>query len=357
MVCLKRILQAFGIACLLFCQSLPASQQNEDSGSGLSNVSSRFNPGCTTFDSFADLLVWRAAESGTENWAEVITGGGSVPEICDIESLDFNWNAGFRAGLGCQMPHDNWDSQLYYTRFRARAAGSVSSVPGSIFSPFLGNFYVDNPTGSGISGLAYQKASIRWIINFNIFDWELGRAFWTGKALSLRPFIGLKGGWIHQSIHTKWHNPSPPLRPLVLIPFNTGRENVKNNFWGVGPSGGIDTKWKVWAIQDHFLSLLGDFSGAILYGHWKFKDVYRNDIGQKVVVKSPGINGGAAMLRTFLGIGWEVVGNNGSFHFLTNLGYEMQFWLSQLQFYLFDTGRLNNELTLQGGTLEFRFDF
>ena len=71
---------------------------------------------------------------------------------------------------------------------------------------------------------------------FNIFDWELGRNFWVSKALSLRPFLGLKGGWIHQSIHTKWQNPTrvnPRKGPL--IPFTTEKRKPKKQFLGYWP--------------------------------------------------------------------------------------------------------------------------
>ena len=334
-----------------------ATEQAQSDSNGLPNISSRFKPNSWSFDIFADLLVWCAQESGTENWAEVITGGDGAPEICDIRDIDFDWNAGLRIGLGYGMEHGQWDTQFYYTWFRTEGSDHVSSVPNSVYSAFVGNFYVDNASGAGVKGLTYQKASIHWTINFNMFDWELGRAFWVSKALSLRPFLGLKGGWIHQSIHTKWQNPTLPTPPPVYEPFHIGKENLKNNFWGLGPSFGIDTKWNVLALQDHSLSILGDLSAAILYGHWKFRDVYQNDIGQKVPVKLSNNKSGASMLRTFLGLGWDANFCNNRFRFSTKLGYEMQFWFDQLQFYSFDTGRFDNELTLQGGTLEFRFDF
>lgn len=321
------------------------------------NTSSRFKPDSTNFSVFADLLLWLAEESGTENWAEVITGGAPSPEICIIRKVNFNWDPGFRVGLSYGMKHDQWSTQLYYTRFHTRGKDRVTSSPGSVFSAFLGNFYVDNPTGAGIKGLAYERANIHWTIDFNIFDWELGRSFWISKALSIRPFLGLKGGWIHQSIHSKWQHPSPPEPPQTFIPFDTGRERLKNNFWGLGPSGGLDMDWNVYSTRNNFLSLFGNFSGAILYGHWTFKDVYTNEIPQKILVKLPRLNSGASMLRTVMGLGWDTYFKQGQYHFSTKLGYEMQFWLDQLQYYTLDTGRLGNALTLQGGTLEFWFDF
>lgn len=318
--------------------------------------SARFKPDSSSFAVFADLLIWHAEESGTENWAEVITNSiGS--ETCVIRKVNFHWDPGFRIGLGWNTNHDHWDTQLYYTRFYTRGKDHVSSVPGSVYSAYLGNFYVDNPTGAGIKGLTYQMASMRWTIDFNILDWELGRNFWISKALSIRPFLGLKGGWIHQSIHTKWQNPSPPAPPQTFIPFTTGKENLKNNFWGVGPSGGIQMNWNLIKHQNHSFALFGDFSGAILYGHWTFGDVYTNDAGQEISVKLSPLNSGATMLRSSMGFGWDTTFSQERYHFTARLGYEMQFWLNQLQYYILDTGRLNNELTLQGGTLEFCFEF
>jgi len=333
-------------------KKVQATHQVQDSGNGLPNVSARFHPDSTSFDVFADVLVWSAQESGSENWAEVITASGATTD-CDIQDVRFGWNAGFRAGLGYGMGHDQWDTQLYYTWFRTLGNDHVSSTPGSVFSAFLGNFYIDNPTGAGISGVAYREASMKWMIQFNMFDWELARNFRVSRALSLRPFIGLKGGWINQSIHTKWHNPNRTGAEF----FNTGKENLKNNFWGIGPSFGLNTKWDLFVRKNHSLSLFGDLSAAIMWGHWTLGDVYKNDIQQEVLVKLSHIKSAASMLRTFMGFGWDANFSRDRSHFSARLGYEMQIWLDQLQFYSFDAGRLDNALTLQGGTLEFRFDF
>ena len=330
----------------------PNNDQVQGRDNGLPNVSARSHPDSSNFDIFADVLVWCAKESGSENWAEVITASGATTD-CDIQDVDFGWNAGFRVGLGYGMRHDQWDTQLYYTWFRTRGNDRVSSTPGSVYSAFLGNFYIDNQSGAGISGIAYREASMKWMIHFNMFDWELGRNYRVSRALSLRPFIGLKGGWIDQAIHTKWHNPNRTGAEF----FNTGRENLKNNFWGIGPSAGLNTKWDLVVRQNHSFSLFGDISAAIMWGHWTLGDVYKNDIQQEVLVKLSHIKSAASMLRTFMGFGWDTSFSRDRYLFSLRLGYEMQIWLDQLQFYSFDAGRLDNALTLQGGTLELRFDF
>lgn len=336
---------------------LNAAVEQQNAGDGLPNPAARFRSDSSTVSLFADLLVWSAAESGADNWAEVIYPSGSTTH-CKIQDVRFNWNAGVRVGLDYGMHHDQWDTSLYYTWFRTKGTHHTSGPLGSVFSSFMGNFYIDNSTGAGISGVPYEKASMDWTIRFNMFDWELGRAFSVSRALSVRPFVGLKGGWIHQSIHSKWKHPdlSDP-KYAGATPFTTATENLKNNFWGLGPSAGLNTKWSLLRSQRHLLNLFGDFSGAIMWGHWTFRDAYRNDIGQKVSIDVSPIDGGASMLRMLMGLEWGININAGQSRFSTRLGYEMQCWLDQLQFYSFDAGRLSDELTFQGGTLEFRFDF
>jgi hypothetical protein len=317
--------------------------------SDLPNISTRAPAQSNTLIFFGDLLVWKAEESGTENWGQTYGNG-----FIDIHSVSFPWDVGFRVGAGYGMKHDEWDTQLYYTRFKTVGKDRVSS-PDIVTSPFLGNFYIDNAFGISDSGPTYHRSSIRWGIDFNIFDLELGRKYRPSKAIVLRPFIGLKGGWIHQKIHSTWKDPEDSL--LFLNPFTTAKENLKNNFWGIGPSVGLNTSWRLKEINRHAFYLFGDFSGALMYGHWTFKDVYTNDFGQKVSIDLSPINGAASMFRSFMGMQWAVCSKTDRFRFSIKLGYEMQFWLQQLQFYTLNVGRLLNTLTLQGGTLDFGMEF
>ncbi|MBX7066080.1 MAG: hypothetical protein K1X28_02500 [Parachlamydiales bacterium] len=319
------------------------------------NTPARFNPECRSFDGFVNLIVWTAREAGADFWAEelTLTTSSSTNNLLEI---DFGWDPGFRVGVGYGMNRDGWDTQAYYTWFHTRGKDSISSLPGTIHSSFVGNFYVSNPNGLGLSGPSYQSASIDWNIHYNMFDWELGRSFWVSQALALRPFMGIKGGWINQSMDSTWENPSFSGSQFVNPQtFHKGRENVKNNFWGIGPSIGMNTKWNLFASRCQMFHLLADFSGALMWGHWTFHDSYHNDIDQHIFIGMQNINSGATAIRGFLGFGWEMVLSD--YRMAAKLGYESQFWLDQLQYYSFVRGRLSNVLTLQGGTLEFSFDF
>lgn len=332
--------------------SSPPLPNEQEITNGLPNPSARLLPNANEFDVFAHLLVWTAREAGTDCWAEVLTSN-SLASSNHIHEVLFGWDPGFRVGVGYGMKHDQWDTQAFYTWFKTKGTDHISSEPGSVHSAFLGNFYVDNTQGAGLSGPAYQKAGIDWLIHFNLFDWELGRNYWISKSLALRPFVGAKGGWIHQIIHSKWEIPNLSGAQF----FNLGTEDLKNNFWGIGPAAGINTKWILFSGQSQLIHLFGDFSGAVMWGHWSFRDVFNNDLQQKILIDLQDMSSGASTFRTFIGFGWEVHFNQNQSQFCAKLGYEMQFWLDQLQYYSFTGGRLDNELTLQGGTFEISFDF
>lgn len=309
------------------------------------------------FDVSASLIVWTARESGTDCWAEVITTEGSASSNV-LEPVDFDWDPGFRVGVGYGIKESRWDTEAYYTWYYTRGKDSVSSTPGSVHSAFMGNFYVDNADGEGISGPSYEKASIDWAIRFNMFDYVLGYNFSLSKSLDFRSFLGVKGGWIHQSIHTKWYNPDLTTSQFLGSPyFSVGNEKVNNDFWGIGPQIGVNSKWSLYAKRNQFFNLIGDFSGAMMWGHWSFGDVYENTIEQQVLVDFAPLNSGATMLRSLMGFGWETTFKQDRFHLALKLGYETQFWLDQLQFYSFVSGRFANALTLQGGTFEVSFDY
>ena len=331
---------------MLFCflhviaeaKSNPKEDPAQEQSSGILNISSESK----NIEIFTDLLLWSASQSGSENWSEIFTTSGSTTNV-DILAVDFGWDVGLRAGLNYGMKDDQWDTQLVYTWFRSDGKENVGST-GDIHSPFLGNFYIGNADGSKDSGPGYHNANIRWTILFHMFDLELGRKFFESSPLSFRPFLGIKGGWINQSINSTWQNPTSGS-------FTSATENLKNNFWGLGPSFGLNSRWQWWSLGNHLFNLFADFSGAMMYGHWTFNDRYLNNGGAEVSIASSDISGGATMFRIFSGLGWKTSSVS------MRCGYEVQVWLDQLRFYSLNMGRLNTPLTFQGVAFDLQVTF
>jgi len=296
---------------------------------------------------FADLLIWCASESGSENWAQNFVTEGETNNV-DVLPVTFGCDYGFRLGIGYFMCHDGWDFLASYTWYKTSGKDSIQSE-GEVTSSFLGNFYINNTDGTSL-GPSYRGASIDWKIAFNMLDGELGMHCCVSPCFSLRPHAGIKGGWINQSIDSTWSDPTEP-----TLTFTSASEDLTNDFWGVGPTGGLDLDWILFTPGCQTISLFNEFSGAIMYGHWDFKDQYKTDEGEKIGIKVDSIDGAATMARDYVGLSWRWDG--GCYSFALRVGYEAQIWLRQLQFYSLNYGRLDNVLTLQGGSIDFRFGF
>lgn len=314
-----------------------AAQEN----SGLPNRHK--NRSCNSAVS-ADFLAWYASEEVASIWADVISVGNNT-STWTAPGFNFKWDYGFRLGACHDLIYDQWDTALYWTWFHTDAKHTIPSEPLTRIGPeFFAAF---------LSGDVPQSMSAKWSLALNMFDWELGRSFGISKYLSLRPFLGLKGGWINQSIHAQYFN----LTINSALTSNSGREHVKNNFWGIGPLGGLNTKWKTLDFGSSFFNFFGDFSMATMWGTWECGDVYKNTLSKTSSVNTKNSTLGALMFRGFVGIGWDAEARSGRSRFSMKLGYEMQLWLNQLRIATFQLQRLHHDLTLQGVTWSSRLDF
>lgn len=295
---------------------------------------------------FADVLYWHA-DIGNTGWAmKTPDETDALTSIHkDERHLDFKWSWGFKVGIGANIDHDMWDTNLTYTWFRTENSQSAGVPSEGVIRNLIGG---DGPN--------FTSGRINWDLRFNMFDWELGRWHYVSKSLALRPHIGLKGGWINQTIH---------LRTNVLL-GTSDRTNAKyeNNFWGVGPSIGVNTLWvlgNAGSNNDHRFSLFGDFGGALMYGHYQVKD---QETSSAAGVTESGNNvhdltrnRQAAMLQGQMGLEWDTAFNRNRNHFTMKVGYELQYWFRQNQLLRQNQERFSDDLALQGVTAEIRFDF
>lgn len=300
---------------------------------------------------FADLLYWRMREGSTENWAQVITPAGANQSDTLIDA-PFRWNTGLRIGVNYKQ-EQTFDSTIYYTGYQSKALNHAS---GRVFSAFLGNFFANNTNGANF-GPFYQSANVQWRIAYNTLDFDLGKKFDVTPILTVRPFLGLKGASINQTISSNWEGPMTTVLGVdtPITTFSTATETLKNNFWGIGPTLGLNTTWSLYKNEKTSFNVLGNFSAALLRGEWSFRDVYENNTPAAININTTNLVGLAPMAGTFIGMEWS--------HQLPKadmgirLGYEAQVWFNQLQFYSYNMGRLNNLMSLQGGTLEFRINY
>lgn len=296
---------------------------------------------------FSDLLIWKLGEGGADNWAQEISPADTIRTV-DLLNVPFKWDAGFRVGLGYNSPDNCWDTVLYYTRFQTSSNRAASVSSGGVYSGLLGNQYIDDTNGAAF-GPNYYAADMEWKLSFNTVDLEFGREFEIDPILTLRPFVGIKSAFINQKLNSTWQTPTVPTT------FTSATEYLKYDYWGIGPSIGLDSTWPFYQTRQSRWNLFGNVSGAFMWGHWSFSEAYENNTPARVTINFSDLNGATTMARGLMGIQWDACcfGSDVT----VRLAYEAQIWFDQLQYYSLSMGRLNHLMSLQGGILDFYFNF
>lgn len=301
---------------------------------------------------FADLFTWQVREGSADNWGQTISPAGTT-QTADLLDAPFNWNKGFRIGIGQKSPDNNWDTLLYWTSYQTKATSSAS---GLVYSAFVANYFANNTNGADF-GPFYNNANILWRFTYNTVDIQLGREFKIDQSLDLHPYVGIKTAVINQTIHSTWQSPNTKFLGIIIpiTTFSTATETLKNNFDGIGPSIGLNTTWPIFESSTGSFNLFGNFIGALLYGHWRFRDYYQNNTPVSITVNVSSVDGAAPMTGALVGIEWNKILPKSNLNI--RLGYEMQAWFNQVQYYSLNMGRLNSIMSLQGGTLSFSYQF
>lgn len=284
----------------------------------------------------AELLVLQASQETASTWASVLKSSGRTLDF-DATNIKFGWHTGFRGGLLYTLEHDCWDVGLYWTHVPAKASKNFSIGDQIVVPEFFSGFLSRN---------FFFGANLNWKLAMNMVDIEVGRTLNVSESLTIRPSIGVKGGTINQAINADWN-----------AGFFTATESLKNNFSGVGPSVGINSKWNL----INALSVFGDFSTAFLFGNWRVKDTYSRPSALNGLVTPTTITTsmnnpklGTLMYKFRMGFEWVY---ESRFPLTLQLGYEMQFWPNQLRLTTFQQLPVHGGLTLQGGICQFRIDF
>ncbi len=286
---------------------------------------------------FVDVLAWQVSQETSSTWASVFANDSFT-----AANLQFDVSAGLRTGLMFK-PDNPWDFRAYWTYLPAAQSAELAPTNGLVVPEFFSGF---------LSGddFAFTRAAIDWRLDFHTFDFEAGHEIALTDAFSIRPSLGLKGAVINQSIQTRLAD------PLLGI---SAEESIDHDYYGMGPSFGIDVRWLVPKLQG--LSLTASLSGAFLYGVWNVEDSYRRTDAQPPIFTFGAVETrmnddalGTPMLRYYVGVEWTRPGAiTTTFH----AGFEAQWWANQLRAPTFQQLPLHGDLTLQGATCGLSFCF
>ncbi len=240
-----------------------------------------------------EILVWRARQDNMDYAVQL----DQVPTLNGINSgngVHFRgkWRPGIRLGIGYNMPHDGWDLNLTWTNFLSKDKKHGADCDccqicnANIFEPI---YYPKDSTAG--AALYVDEANAKyWRARLNMADLELGREFFVSKWLTVRPHIGVRGMWLHQKQKFEYEGGNFFVAydvDGVLPGANQDFVFMKNNFWGVGLRGGLDSTWGLGAG----VSLYGKVALSALWGKLRLTqnhDFYtgEGETGTNVVVSN-----------------------------------------------------------------------
>jgi hypothetical protein len=333
----------------LCADDLPPSTQGREA-IGLVNPSSRYQveDGWNMFLN-TEFLWWVAKEDGLY-YAQ---SGYTNPTSTAVGTVDFNgrlekvtpdWHPGFRIGFGGNMSYDEWDILLNWTWFRSNGRDSTNGLLLTLWGhPDIGT--------AGDSATGAVRATGKWHLLMNLLDLEMGRAFWVGKHFALRPFFGVRGAWIDQSLRINYH--------FTTTPITTAHLKPECDFEGGGVRAGLDARFTLFGGW----SFYGLASAAMMYGFYDcdFRERWES---VSIAVSRDKFHAAASTGQLALGVRWDTYVHHDRYHFGLYAGWEQNIWfgLNKMNHWMYNLSegileQMNGDLMLQGGTFGVRFDY
>lgn len=295
---------------------------------------------------YGEFLCWQVMQDQMQ-YAAVVPGGlqsivqpflseqlSSVSVLAKLSVVDpsFEYKPGFRIGLGYDAPSSSWNFQLAWTRIHETVSSSVYNdaqgvVPLTLpIAVLLG--LSESSSSSSARAIASQAtlgsgARSHWNFEFDTIDMQIGRNCSVREGLDCFPYLGVKGALIKQNQRIEYLGFS-----YENIPLNVGNFK-KNNFYGIGPSFGLDSSWE---FCPHW-NLSSGVCGALLYGKFNVSEHPSETQGSQFI-KVDSRNSRKHLLRPTIdaniGLDWSGWIHN-KCQMKVGVSYEVQYWWNQWQ--------------------------
>jgi len=267
----------------------------------------------------SSFIYWQALTHDTymgvySNYNRYTEANFPVPHHNLFADFSYDFHPGFKVGLGLNSSHDNWNCFFDYTRFYMDEKGKASNTDTGVT---LLSAWEGNHTADINNNIPYAK----WKLMMNVLDWSLGRPYYVGTFLTFRSFIGSKAYWNYERFYTNVHDG-----------WHTHYVN-KNNSWGLGTRGGVETNW----LFGSGFRLFGNTAFSLNYQHYKIKKyAFASDN-----TDTPALNrlpfenhkdsrsAVVPVAEMALGFGWGTYFDECSWHIDLSAAYEFQVWWDQ----------------------------
>jgi hypothetical protein len=295
----------------------------------------------------ADFIWWKTTISGLEYAASGVTNGAiSVGSTTSVEkghlkSPGFDYQPGFKVGLGFLMGHDGWDLNAEYTWLNPNT--QTNSVDLDSAMGLASSFDIVLPSGTG-AAFALSEASTSLTNHYNVLDVMLGRDFFVSKFLSLNPQIGGKFAWTKNKYSINYDY-------LTGESFGDSSLDLKQSLFGTGIRAGLGSTWN---FSKHW-SLYGDLAFS---GLWSFIKTSETQVTDDITTVNTTQHIQQLVNVVEWGIGFDYTTwiYDNDCQFTLRAGWEQQAWIHAANF--IDTNYVStSDMNIQGLTVKADFRF
>lgn len=141
------------------------------------NASARYAVrGAWEFYLKGSFIYWQPKEQGLE--VGILTSAASDHQD-RIKNLNFDYKPGFKVTVGTNFDHDKWSLEAQYTRLHSKEDRHFYAASPEYITPS----WHDQITA------AVDNAKEQWKLLYDTIDLHLLRADYSGKAITLTPFL------------------------------------------------------------------------------------------------------------------------------------------------------------------------
>ncbi len=215
---------------------------------------------CYPWTGYLSLHLYRVS-SGEESFAYSKNGSGVSPPILNGqgESVTRKWTWAFAVGGAAQFYHYDWNVCATYQYFNDNQTQSVAGDDAGTLIPLRSVALNGRSVTNAISAAAFT---------LNELDVSLTKQFHFHENLLIQAILGLRNTWIK-------NNQSSSYTGGATLGNNFVNVRQNNDYWGIGPLGGVVTKW---LIFDNFYFLgAGDISLECIANRSSYAETQNNN--------------------------------------------------------------------------------
>ena len=243
-----------------------------------------------------------------------------------VINFDADYCPGFKVLLGTHYDYDNWNINARYTRYHAKEKEKrEENIIAHIFSQTE----------------AISQIETIWNTQLDYFDLEIGRPYYNGKHLILKPYVSVKGGWSKQK-----YKLNATLSAVDQEAF------YRTKTWFLGPRGALDIIF----LLSYDFRIFANTSISILYQKFKTQDRFistffplnfTTNFRTKTIQLTP-------FFEMSPGIGWGSYFDHNNWHIDAVAAYNFLYLFNQNEFLSVDAV---GDLMLHGFEISVRLNF